>query len=120
VRVRASLNDIFNKDLSDYAGGLRAILPIQITDREGGYGGATTQTFPLALDIACATTADPSAGSDCALDTTLDTLVPGSVTAGQRAIWQLGQVKVYDGGTDGNPTTQGDNTLFAVQGVFVP
>ena len=44
-------------------------------------------------------------------------LVPGAVVAGDRAIWELGQVKVYDGGADGLAATQ-PNTLFADQGVF--
>jgi hypothetical protein len=74
----------------------------------------------LKFDIACTAIADSSAGSDCALNTTLDTLVPGTVTAGKRAVWQLGQTKVYDGGPNGNPATTGDNTVFAVEGVFVP
>jgi hypothetical protein len=38
---------------------------------------------------------------------------------GKRAIWELGQVRVYDGGPDGLAATA-DNSLFAVQGVFVP
>ena len=29
-------------------------------------------------------------------------------------------MKAYDGGADGLASTQGDNTLFMVQGVFVP
>jgi hypothetical protein len=29
-------------------------------------------------------------------------------------------VRVYDGGADGLASTTGDNTLFAVQGVFAP
>jgi Tol biopolymer transport system component len=125
VKVGATLDDIFNKDLSDYTGGLRASIPLQITDKNntpspGGPGAATSETLPLEFDIGCTPTADTSAGSDCALNTTLDTLVPGTVTSGMRAVWQLGQVKVYDGGADGNPATTSDNTLFAVQGVFVP
>jgi TolB protein len=123
VAVEAELNDIFNKDLSDYTGGLRASLPVQITDKNNGPPSdprGTVQSFPVEFDVGCTATADPNAGSDCALNTTLDSLVPGSVIAGKRAIWELGQAKVYDGGTDGNPTTAGDNTLFAVEGVFIP
>jgi hypothetical protein len=29
-------------------------------------------------------------------------------------------VRVYDGGTDGQASTAGDNSLFMVQGVFAP
>jgi hypothetical protein len=46
--------------------------------------------------------------------------VPNSVTTGQRAIWELGQVQVYDGGSDGLAATTGDNTLFETEGLFVP
>ena len=38
----------------------------------------------------------------------------------RRAVWQLGQVKVYDGGSDGDASTAADNTLFMDQGVFIP
>jgi hypothetical protein len=41
------------------------------------------------------------------------------VQEGRRAIWELGQGRVFDGGADGDPATN-DNTLFAVGGVFVP
>jgi hypothetical protein len=37
----------------------------------------------------------------------------------KRSIWQLGQVKVFDGGADGSVSTA-DNTLFEVQGLFAP
>lgn len=125
VKLQAFVNDIFNKDLSDYTGGLRGELPVEITDKDNtpspvAQGAATAQTFPFAFDFACTATADPSKGSDCALNTTFDALVPGAVKEQRRAIWALGQAKVYDGGTDGNPATTADNTLFAVQGVFVP
>ena len=45
--------------------------------------------------------------------------VPGTVKEGRRAIWELGQARVFDGGADGDTATN-DNTLFAVGGVFVP
>jgi hypothetical protein len=37
-----------------------------------------------------------------------------------RAIWELSKTRVFDGGADGDADTAGDNTLFAVQGVFIP
>jgi hypothetical protein len=46
--------------------------------------------------------------------------MPGVVSEGKRTIWGLDQVQVYDGGADGDADTPGDNTLFAVQGLFAP
>jgi hypothetical protein len=37
-----------------------------------------------------------------------------------RSIWEHSQVKVYDGGSDGNADTAADNTLFMDQGIFAP
>jgi hypothetical protein len=34
-------------------------------------------------------------------------------------VWEVGQVQVFDGGSDGVVSTA-PNTLFATQGVFVP
>jgi len=53
------------------------------------------------------------------VDTTANALFPGVVSAGKRSVWQLGPVEVYDGGTDGVASTDG-NTLFLTQGVFAP
>jgi len=50
----------------------------------------------------------------------MNALAPGAVAAGQRAVWEIGQVKVYDGGPDGAAGTQGDNTIFMDEGLFVP
>ena len=61
-----------------------------------------------------------SIGAACAVNTTADALVPGTVTEGARAVWQLGQVQLFDGGADGVASTTGDNTLFETQGVFAP
>ena len=76
----------------------------------------------------CTETADPAIGSTCAVTTSANTLVPQSiprpspdfVSEGRRAIWQLGQISVWDGGEDGFIESTDDNTVLAVQGVFVP
>ena len=60
-------------------------------------------------------------GATCSISTTAEALAPGIVTEGKRAIWQLGQVQVADGGEDGIAVPRRpDNTLFAKQGLFVP
>ena len=67
----------------------------------------------------CTTTSSANSGSTCAVTTTADSLVPGAIREGARAIWQLGQVQVYDGGADGDADTA-PNTPFARQGIFIP
>ena len=67
----------------------------------------------------CVPTPDPSVGSTCAVNTSANAVLPRSVKEGQRTIWQLGSIEVYDGGPDGRAHTA-DNTLFEVQGLFAP
>ena len=58
-------------------------------------------------------------GTTCAVATSADAVTGGGVVEGKRAIWELGEVRVYDGGADGQAATAG-NTLFARQGIFTP
>jgi Tol biopolymer transport system component len=125
VQITVNANNVFTKVLSDYTGSLRANLPVRITDRNntpspGGPGAATTVPFLFGFDLPCTPTADSTIGSDCAIATSADTLYPGAIVEGKRAIWQMGQGRLDDAGPDGDPTTTADNTVFAVQGVFVP
>jgi hypothetical protein len=53
------------------------------------------------------------------VNTTADALTPGAIVEEKRAVWQVGTVELYDGGSDGNVATS-PNTLFERQGVFVP
>ena len=73
-----------------------------------------------AVIVPCAATGDATVGSTCSITTTANTLAPGAAVEGQRAIWETGQVRVSDGGADGNPATADGEGLFLVQGVFVP
>ncbi len=126
VQIAAHLNDVANTDLTDYTGTLRAQLPLEITDKlntphPGGPGAATTQPFTYGFTIPCADSpAEPITGSDCMLATSMNALAPGTHEDGRRAVWQLGQVRVLDGGADADGSTIADNTVFATQGVFVP
>jgi hypothetical protein len=46
--------------------------------------------------------------------------MPGAFRDGKRAVVGLGQIRVDDGGQDGQAETDDGNRRFAVQGVFVP
>jgi hypothetical protein len=124
VSLQANMTDLRRKsDLEDYTGELEAVLRVQITDRlnaPGGTATATSQAIPVAFAVPCTATTDTTVGATCAISTSADTLVPGAVLEGKRAIWELAQVAVFDGGADGVASTTGDNTLFAHQGIFVP
>ena len=99
---------------------------LRVTDRDNGCcptgqpDAGTVVDSPLSFTLTCAATSDTTIGSTCSIATTADALVPGMVTEGKRAIWQVGQVQVTDGGEDGITATAADNTLFAKQGLFVP
>jgi hypothetical protein len=123
ARVRLNLTNVMrSSDLSDYTGELRGSVRVRITDREGvsGSPSQTVQDFPLAWTIPCTATASTSDGATCDLGTDLDALVPGATPERTRAIWALDQVKVYEGGPDEDADTPAGDSLFAVQGVFVP
>ncbi len=111
--------------LGDYAGELRLQAVMRVTDRLNtpdpeGAGSATVQDSAFGPSIPCASTTSATTGADCSLSTTVNSLIPGVVVAGARSNWELGALGVYDGGADGDGDTQGDNTLYATQGVFVP
>jgi hypothetical protein len=122
VAISFFSDDVFNLDLTDYTGELRASVPITITDQDNTPqpGAATTPPFNLRVDPTCTPTGDPQEGSTCSASTTADALIPGLIKEGRRTIWQLGQVVVYDGGPDGDTGTVTGDTVFARQGVFIP
>jgi hypothetical protein len=107
----------------DYPGQLQATSVIRLTDENNSQGGptgsGTTQDFPFAVTVPCAATADNSIGATCATSTSVNAVTPGSVRTGDRAIWQMGPVQVYDGGSTGFAGANGA-TLFEDQGLFVP
>ena len=125
VTLRVELTDVRRRsDLADYTGQLQASAAIRITDRDnpppaGGSPAATAQDGTFAWTVPCAATAATTVGATCSGVTSADAVTPGVIKEGMRAIWQLGQVQVFDGGPDGQAATT-PNTLFAVQGLFVP
>jgi hypothetical protein len=123
VTATIALTDVRQKsDLSDYTGELQADTTLRITDRRNGVGeteAATVTDMQFPITFGCTATADGTVGSTCALATTFDAVVPGAISEGDRSIWQLGQIEVRDGGSDGLISTS-PNTLFARQGLFAP
>jgi hypothetical protein len=112
----------------DYSGDLRARMSMRLTDRynlpaPGGDSPATMSDTPLEFNVydCTPTPSDPSVGSTCSLTTTTAALL--GWTEGRRAIMELGQVEVLDGGPNGD-VSQGAPSSgmspFLRQGVFVP
>lgn len=113
-----------NGPKSDYQGDVLFKANIRVTDENSyGFGGATVVDFPLNLSVACSTTGGlPDIGSNCSEATSLDALFGGSsaITEMKRAIWDIGDPRVLDGGNDGVAATEGDNYVFARTGLFFP
>ena len=78
-----------------------------------------TGSVDFPITVPCTGTGDTTIGSTCSITTSFDAVNPGSVTEIKRSIWQLDRIRVNDGGADGLVSTT-PNTLFAVQGVFIP
>jgi hypothetical protein len=123
VQLTASLTDVRQKaGLADYTGQLQVDAAVRVTDKKNGPSGTepgtgTATNFPVT--VPCVSTGSTTVGSTCSVSTTFNAVTPGAIVDSQRAIWQLGETKVFDGGPDGVAST-GPNTLFADQGVFVP
>jgi hypothetical protein len=116
---------------SDYTGKVLARATVRITDKANGPGedeNGTMVDTQLEMPVTCVGTAASTVGSTCALNTTLDALIPGAVRESSRAIWQLGQTTVLDAGPNGSgygsgcPSScgDGDEQTFLRQGIFVP
>jgi hypothetical protein len=109
----------------DYTGELVATADVRLTDKFNGSSPdvgtepGTVVDFPFPVTVPCSASPGAGTGGSCSVSTSANAVVPGAVTEGRRAIVQVGQVRVFDGGPDGDAATA-DNDLFAVQGLFVP
>ncbi len=112
-------------DGADYTGEVQGSATIRITDHfnavapGGGTDAATVVDIPFPVNAGCTATAATTIGSTCATNTTANAVVPGAVKDGKRAIVEIGQLQILDGGPDGVVATT-PNTLFQVQGIFIP
>jgi hypothetical protein len=113
----------------DYVGALLGTASLNITDHNNSnplvpgdpFDDAATGTqpsFPVVATCA-ATAANTAIGSTCSATTTANGTAPGAVVEGKRGIVEISQLQIYDGGPDGTPNT-GNESLFAVQGIFIP
>jgi hypothetical protein len=122
VRVALNFSDVRQKaSLADYTGQLQLVANARVTDRFSGptQGDAATGDVSFPITVPCTATGSTTIGSTCAVVTTFNSVVPGSIVELKRTIWAMQKMDVYDGGPDGVASTT-PNTLFATQGVFVP
>ena len=125
LRITVSMTDVRRAaaGVPDYTAQLQLRLPLRLTDKDNGgpagFEQGTLQDRNFDATVPCTSTASTSVGSTCSLVTTADAIAPGVVAEGKRAMWQLGQVQLLDGGSDGVASTT-PNSPFAAQGVFVP
>jgi hypothetical protein len=107
VRIRSTATDVLERaaGAQDYVGQLVLSAALRITDKANGSleaQPATVEDFRFGAPIACvATPGSTTPGSTCSLDTTADTLVPGLVREGKRAVISTLQVEILDPGADG-------------------
>jgi hypothetical protein len=109
-------------DGPDYSGELQSSEVVRMTDHNNGSSlteAATLTDIPFPVKVTCTNTASTAQGALCAITTSANAVVPGSVTTGQRTIWELGQLVVYDGGAGGDIQTP-DGAPLVKQGLFVP
>jgi Tol biopolymer transport system component len=125
VRCAGTTGGCSGGALTDYSGDLQATTTIRVTDKNSWplNTAATMIDIPFSFGVPCTSTGAsglPNAvGSTCSVVTTANTIVPGFVTFGKRQVVELGQIRLFDGGSDGIASTTG-NLPFAVQGVFNP
>ena len=116
---------------SDFVGKLLLHTTIRLTDKFNGsptVDAGTSSDLPLDIPFACSATVSATVGALCNATTTLNSVVPGAVLDGKRAIWEFGDVVAWDPGPNGTgfepgcaPTCgDGDESVFLRQGVAVP
>jgi plastocyanin len=102
---------------------LTLITRARLSDLQNGPTGGTDAGTTTDLDLAgvpidCVNSAGPE-GSTCNLSTSADAVLPGQAKENAQTSAQLFRVRVNDSGPDG-VRGNGDDTLFAQQGIYVP
>jgi hypothetical protein len=135
VRITGSISDVRCKpgtatsvcgganahDGPDYSGQLQLDAIVRISDHDNGPNrdeAATVQDIPLVGQLTCVNTPDTTIGGLCNVPPpTCLGCFPGP--DGQRLVAGITQIRIFDGGSDGQVSTAG-NTLFMKQGFFIP
>jgi Tol biopolymer transport system component len=125
IKFSTRIKDVYYRsNMVRYGGELRVEIRVRLTDRwntpHPGGPGPGTGSFTLAWTVPCYKGSDPTRGANCVIGFPDDALLPGLVKEKMRAIYQLEEIRVYDGGADSDGDTTADNRLFAVPGIFVP
>ena len=101
---------------------LRLWVRIRLTDSNNGASGtdrATTTDFDYGVPLDCALTSDGGIGSTCSVDTTIDTISPGTIIGAKQTVAQIFRVRLNDPGPN-NILGDGDDRLFEQGGLFTP
>jgi hypothetical protein len=114
VQVTGQITDVRRKANPSqlYTGQIQLSVPVRITDRFNVGDQATVQDLPFNITASCTS-------GTCNFATSFDSSLASVIKEGKRAVWDFGQVQVFDGGADDNVSTAG-NTLFETQGYFTP
>jgi hypothetical protein len=114
VQVTGQITDVRRKANPSqlYTGQIQLSVPVRITDKYNVGDQATVQDLPFNITATCT-------NGVCNFATSFDSALASVIKEGKRAVWDFGQVQVFDGGADDNVSTAG-NTLFETQGYFEP
>jgi hypothetical protein len=94
----------------------------RLTDNSNGPNStdaATATDLEFKVPADCIGTSDPTVGSGCGTITSADAVVPGSIQESKGMVIQTFRFRVSDSGPDG-VRGNGDDALFAQQGIYVP
>ena len=111
----------------DYGSDMTSVFRLRITDTQncspaactGPYESeGTTSDLDFSIPADCETVPGPS-GATCNANTSANAVLPGSVRGGKYSVLQVFRVRLNDAGTN-NIAGDGDDVLFAQQGVYIP
>jgi hypothetical protein len=112
---------------ADYAGELQVRISTRISDHYNAVAVGPSYTDPATVpdvdfgfDIPCGATSNPDIGATCGYHSEIGVFYPGLLKDGKRMIMEIGQVRIADGGDDGDVQTDDGAQTFLTEGVFIP